>query len=297
MGFGDIAMKMRRHYNSDARKLSLQSEMDSLDLATFMQKHEITDFSMGLKRLVDSVNGLAPQLFHGFGDGKHKIRYLRRAVMSFDWARNPLSQITTSQYSFDQFVKALNKAIQLQAEISRTRTTGIDYGQYLTHPSDAPDRHGNYGRRTTRWSPRLNPSLCDRQYSRSPLAENRRNRSQSFSRHRNDPHNPYQGGERRRTCWGRGSPDHTLSDRKCIPSAQQIKTHIISWFGCNENSAQELASQFATLFNSSATENNEKSVAKALNSAHITEPSLRNTFNVQFDQRLRGRGTARSNRR
>ena len=94
--FDEISAKIRRHYNSDASKMSLQSEMDSLDLTALMQKHEITDFSLGLKRIVDFINSWAPQSFHGFADDKHKTTYLRSAVMRFEWAQNPLSQLTTS---------------------------------------------------------------------------------------------------------------------------------------------------------------------------------------------------------
>ena len=119
MPFEEIANRMGRHCNSDARKLSLQSEMDGLELSLFMQKHQINDVSPRLKQLVDFINALTLQLLNGFGDGKHKNRYLRRAVMGFDWARNPLTQLTTSQYSFEQFIMALNESIQLLNELSR----------------------------------------------------------------------------------------------------------------------------------------------------------------------------------
>ena len=80
MDYSHIIAIMRRHYNSETRKLQLQSEVDSLDLSSFMRKHQITDQSMGLAKLVDRINVLAPQLLHGFGDDQHKTRYLRRAA-------------------------------------------------------------------------------------------------------------------------------------------------------------------------------------------------------------------------
>lgn len=70
--------------------------MDSLDLKTFTEKHQTTDFLLRLKRMVDFINALAPQLFRSFGDDKYKARYLRRAVMRFDCAQNPYIQLTTS---------------------------------------------------------------------------------------------------------------------------------------------------------------------------------------------------------
>ena len=100
MPFEQRVSIMRRHYSSDTRKLQIQSEMDSLDLPSFMSKHNIVDNSHGLSKLVDHINALAPQLPTGFGDDSHKTRYLLRAVMSLDWARHPISQIATSKYSF-----------------------------------------------------------------------------------------------------------------------------------------------------------------------------------------------------
>ena len=62
MPFEEIANRMGRHYNSDARKLSLQSEMDGLELPLFMQESHINDVSLRLKQLVDFINALTLQL-------------------------------------------------------------------------------------------------------------------------------------------------------------------------------------------------------------------------------------------
>ena len=48
--------------------------------------------------------------------------------MRFDWARNPLAQLTTSQYSLEQLITALNESIQLLNELSRAQAIGIGYG-------------------------------------------------------------------------------------------------------------------------------------------------------------------------
>lgn len=143
MPFEQIATQMRRHYNSESKKLQLQSEMDSLDLTTFMHKHQLVDFGTGLTKLVDYINALAPQLPTGFGDDPHKTRYLRRAVMSLDWAQQPISQVTTARYTFVQFITALQESLQLQEEISRAQATGINYGQYVNNPRDIGTRRNN----------------------------------------------------------------------------------------------------------------------------------------------------------
>ena len=87
MPFNEIVSKMHRHYNSETRKLQLQSEMDSLDIGEFMKKRSMTDVSEGLIEICGHINALASQLPSGFGDDAHKTRYLRRAVMRFEWAK------------------------------------------------------------------------------------------------------------------------------------------------------------------------------------------------------------------
>ena len=41
MTFDQIGASMKRHYNSESRKLQLQSEMDSLDLSACITRHEV----------------------------------------------------------------------------------------------------------------------------------------------------------------------------------------------------------------------------------------------------------------
>ena len=96
MPYDHIASQMRRHYNSETRKLQNQSEMDSLNLTAFMNKHQITDLGEGLTKLINHINALAPQLPAGFGDDAHKTRYLRRAVLGQPFAQQRYlkSQIT-----------------------------------------------------------------------------------------------------------------------------------------------------------------------------------------------------------
>jgi len=259
MPFEQIATQMRRHYNSESKKLQLQSEMDSLDLTTFMHKHQLVDFGTGLTKLVDYINALAPQLPTGFGDDPHKTRYLRRAVMSLEWAQQPISQVTTARYTFVQFITALQESLQLQEEISRAQATGINYGQYVNNPRDIGTRRNN------RFSHLRNRQGNHWNRSRSPWQSNNRERSRSLSRsgrfnqhdrkedRRRNPTLP-----RRRFCWGCGSPDHILSDRKCTPTLDSIKTNILESFGDEEKGIDELAEQFLTLHSRTFESDREK---------------------------------------
>ena len=167
MPFEQIVSIMKRHYSSEARKLQIQSEMHSLDLVFFMNNNQITDNSLGLSKLVDHINSLVPRLLAGFAGDPHKTRYLRRAVMSLDWAAHPISQIATSKYSFTQFITALQESLQLQNERLRVQALSVGYGQYLNNPRDVAFPHN-------RRSERRRLSHRERTRSRSPYYRGQR---------------------------------------------------------------------------------------------------------------------------
>ncbi len=81
MLFEAIVAQMRLHYNSENRKLQLQSEMNSPNLASFKRKHQIADPATGLTKLAGHINAKAPQLLPGFGSDPPVTRYMRCAVM------------------------------------------------------------------------------------------------------------------------------------------------------------------------------------------------------------------------
>lgn len=60
--FNQILPQMRRHYNSETRKIQLQFEMDGLDWTAFMSKHQQTDYREGLTKIVNHIYSLAFRL-------------------------------------------------------------------------------------------------------------------------------------------------------------------------------------------------------------------------------------------
>lgn len=104
---------MRPHYNSETRELQLQSEIEGLELNSFMRKHNMMCEFKRLAILIDRTNALAPQLPHGFGDDHYKIRYLRHAALGCKWAWQPISQMTIARYTFTQFIISLQESLQL----------------------------------------------------------------------------------------------------------------------------------------------------------------------------------------
>ena len=131
MPFREIVAQMCRHFNPKTRLLQLQSEMDGLSPASFMHKHQISDIAAGLSQIADYINTIAPQLPNGFSDDQQKTRYLRRAVMGFDWSKLAISKLTASHYTFPQFITTLRKNVEFQEEQSRKHSADMNYGQYI----------------------------------------------------------------------------------------------------------------------------------------------------------------------
>ena len=152
MPFDQITSQKRRYFNSESRKLRLQSDMDSLNLSSFMNKHNVSDYSQGLAKRVNHINALAPELPQGFGDDAHKTRHLRRAIRQFLWALNPIAQLTTSRYTFVQFITALNESLQLKEELYRAYGSDMLYGQCINDTRDV-SRHRSDLSKPSRWFP------------------------------------------------------------------------------------------------------------------------------------------------
>ena len=55
--------KLRAGYNTPNRKLSLQSEVDSLNFDEFTTRHQIQDEKECLHRMVEYLNTITPQLW------------------------------------------------------------------------------------------------------------------------------------------------------------------------------------------------------------------------------------------
>ena len=136
-----------------------------------------------MTRLVDHINAIASQLPTGFGDDSHKARYLRRAVIRFDWAQNSIAQVATSKYTFTQFITPLQESMQITEEINRARALGTNYIHYLNNRKSARHANNPAMNRDKRWSLErsLSPHPCYR-YSRSPSDHrNRKSAQHRFS--------------------------------------------------------------------------------------------------------------------
>lgn len=105
-----------RQYDSDARQLSVQSELESTTLEAVMVRENLTDLQRGLSRLIETVEHLTPQCTPAFRSERNKIRFLRSAVLLQPWAKPAISQITVANYDFHQFATALHEGLTLAIE-------------------------------------------------------------------------------------------------------------------------------------------------------------------------------------
>ena len=74
LAYKDAVDKLRERYNTPHRNLSLQSEKDSLTFDDFMDRHQIRDEKECLRRIVDYLNKITPQLVDGFRIESNRTR-------------------------------------------------------------------------------------------------------------------------------------------------------------------------------------------------------------------------------
>ena len=75
-----------------------------------------------MSKIVTIIESMTPQCPPHFRSEPHKITYLRNAVLGQQWARTPISNIVTAQYTFNGFVTALRESMQLEEEIKSARS-------------------------------------------------------------------------------------------------------------------------------------------------------------------------------
>eukprot|EP00171_Calliarthron_tuberculosum_P000598 IDg598t1 len=123
-----------------------------------MSSKEITDESVGLKKLVDHISQLSPQSPAEFRSEPQKIRFLRNAIVDLDWAHQPLSQCTSAKYTYNSFVTALREALQLHME--KQRRSGRSPGTFtVDYDDDFPQLlYDQYGQHPKRVNGRFNQS-------------------------------------------------------------------------------------------------------------------------------------------
>eukprot|EP00171_Calliarthron_tuberculosum_P023610 IDg23610t1 len=114
-------------------------------------------------QMVEKIHRLTPQCPAGFRADENKLRFLRSAVISHDWALAPIRNIVTHRYKFNAFVTALHESLQLNVELKNRSSPsstllvedhddefyGTHFQQYGRNPHDVR-KYGYRGARFTR---------------------------------------------------------------------------------------------------------------------------------------------------
>ena len=93
------------------RKLSLQSEMDSLILNNFIACYQIGNKRECLCHIFEYTNMTTLHFLCGLHTEQEKIRYLRNSALGKKNETTPLKNIFPAQYIFDQLFIALKEGI------------------------------------------------------------------------------------------------------------------------------------------------------------------------------------------
>lgn len=72
---------MRIQSDCKKQQLRVREEMESLYFELFMQRMNTIDTRIGLSLLVEYISAQTSRLDSTFGDNKHKMIHLRRAVL------------------------------------------------------------------------------------------------------------------------------------------------------------------------------------------------------------------------
>ena len=125
MPFTEIVYIMRRQFSSESRELQIQSAVDSLDLTVYMQYNDIKNARIGLTRIIDRINSLAPQL-----PLDSATMHSRPGIWDAQlWGK---TRHKPQSLSFVQFITALEESLQISVESSRALAQSTLFGQYRT---------------------------------------------------------------------------------------------------------------------------------------------------------------------
>ena len=192
--------------------------------------------------------------------------------------------MTTARYTFSQFITSLQESLQLKEEISRAGAIRTDHGQYVNHPYNVALPYNRRGDDDGSYSPWRNRDNRNR-YGRSRSPHNRYDRGRSrspSSRYRRGGGNAQRSENptlrAKRYCFGCGSPDHILSDRKCTPTLDSIQTNFIHNLAYNNAEAEEFANQVLMLHSPQEPSSN------SVEDNHASQDNLRNPNHIHFSE-------------
>ena len=111
MPYREIFRCMRHQYNSESKQSTTLVLMLKLHMPTHMNENGITSQKEVLRSIRDLIEQNSEQLDPELATEKHKVQFLRQAVLPYAQAQLPLSQISVMRFTFYGFQNALEDCL------------------------------------------------------------------------------------------------------------------------------------------------------------------------------------------
>lgn len=105
---------LEKEYNSVVRQTRVKNHLNGLRLSQFI--NDETDVASALAKVYRRILTMSRQVPMTHRGDAHKIEFMRRAVVGYSWAKEPLSRVATAGLKFQQLYAELEIAVQLERE-------------------------------------------------------------------------------------------------------------------------------------------------------------------------------------
>lgn len=101
-------------YNYPVRQARVKNFLNSLRVHDYIA--DKVDAAMALAKVYKLILKLSRQVPASHRGDAHRIEFLRRAVIGYDWSREPLSRVATNGLTFQQLYGELEAAVHLDKD-------------------------------------------------------------------------------------------------------------------------------------------------------------------------------------
>lgn len=112
--FQQAIYMVESEYNSIVREKRVKNYLNTIRMIQFGTKG--LDPPAALEKVYKLVTKLARQVPQAFREDSHRVDFLRKSVVGYDWATEPLSRITTDKLNFQQLYGELESDLNLHRE-------------------------------------------------------------------------------------------------------------------------------------------------------------------------------------
>lgn len=112
--FEQAVNMIEMEYNSPVRQTRVKNYLSNLRVSKLV--NDGAEVSIALAKVYRQIINLSRQVPASHHGEAHRIEFLRRAVVGYDWSREPLSRVATHSLTFQQLYGELEAAVQLDKE-------------------------------------------------------------------------------------------------------------------------------------------------------------------------------------